>query len=111
KLITDVKVELPASTPAILLKGNAVVNTKRADRQVQTQTETEVRGNVACAEIVSVGVDKTSVVEKGPARFLDDWERPFDGGASEGLTAQWLTIGISRTNVAKFEAAQIVRAA
>src|SRR5438270_932670 len=66
---------------------------------------------MACAEIVSVGVDKTSVVEKGPARFLDDWERPFDGGASEGLTAQWLTIGISRTNVAKFEAAQIVRAA
>src|SRR5256885_14414914 len=122
-----------------------VIETQRADRQIEADTDTEVRSEAVegavghqriewqsmefcilhagllvdagrpfqslVAEIPRVRIDQTNVVKYRAPRLFDNGKGHLRRRADHRLTANWLTIGILRADIAKTETAQVVGSA
>src|ERR1700738_229718 len=78
----------------------------RRDRGVTTR-------DIYClrTKIPGVRVDETAVIENRAARLFDNRKTCLNCGTDHRLAAKWLVVGVFWTDVAKSEAAKIVRAA
>src|SRR5207249_5965479 len=66
--------------------------------------------NCLGSKIPGIGVDETAIGKDGPAGLFNDRKTYFDGRAGHCLAADRLIVRIFRSDIAKSETAQIIRA-
>ena len=95
KLIADVEVEMAAGAELFPGDRKAVVDAERPDGQIEPETDTDVRGEVARIEVVSAGVDQAGIEEGGEAHFGNDRESLFHCETSERAAADRFAVDIA----------------
>src|SRR5205085_7852562 len=96
----------------IFLNRNTVINTQRANWQVQTQTKADIgRRMITSIKVVGIDVQDADVVKGRAANVLNNREAKLRRSAGHRLAAQWLPAFVSGPDISKGETAQIVGAA
>src|SRR4051812_1117405 len=108
KLISDIEVEPPAAGAPIPLDGNAIINSQRANWQIQPQTKAKVRPPVLAAYRVGVLVHVTPVHEERSPGLLDNGESQLDRRPGHRPATRRFPMLVTGPNVSIGKAAQIV---
>jgi hypothetical protein len=111
-LIADVEIEFSAPAVVVLgLDGNAIIDSHRTDRKIETDAKTHVRIDVAASKIVSVFVDEADIIKECPRTFSTTGKVYSTVNRARVLPADGFIIRVLGSDIAIFEAAQIIRAA
>src|SRR4051794_28200400 len=109
KLISDIEVEPSAAGPSIFLDGNAIINSQRANWQIQPQAKSKVRAPVLAAHRIGIFVHIAPVHEERPPGLLDNGESQLDRPAGHRPATDRFAMLVTGSNVSIGKAAKIVR--
>src|SRR2546422_507884 len=99
---------MPAAGAPVRLDRDTIINAQRANWQIETNTESKVRGHMLSPKIVTVGVDKAGVVKNCPARLCHDGKSQLCGRARHRVSAERFAMFVAWPDVAKSESTQVV---
>ena len=85
-----------------------VVNTNRANGQIQSNTDTYVNVGTGRSKVIRVGIHKACIGENGAANTGYDWEREFKSDVAQRVAADGVPLAVHGADFAEIEAAHVV---
>src|SRR5690242_3342187 len=99
---------MTAPVISVTLQREAIIEAQRTNRQVEPESHTDIGSNILTAARPVAAVSNAGVVKNRSSRFLNDWKSKFRSGARHCQPADRLTVLILWTDLAKWEAAEII---